>query len=411
MKMNKFVVLSVVAAFSLALTACGDDSSDETNSGPSNSIEATLGQSVLNNYADIVYASYSDSLTAAEAMDVAIDALIADPTPDTMNAAREAWLASREPYLQTEVYRFYEGPIDMEPGGPEGLLNAWPMDEAWVDYVRGDGGESQGIINKPDLYPEITADLLESLNEAEKDDNIATGYHAIEFLLWGQDDEDPFVSGAGKRPFTDYIADGSGTASNQTRRAQYLKVVSTMLIGHLTGLKAAWAPNANNYRASFVAQTPTAGVAKIMTGMIVLAGFETGGERVQAALASGGQEDEHSCFSDNTHRDMIQDVQGIQNVFLGTYGAVSGPGIKDLVAANDPALAARIETAIADALSAANRLPIPFDQAIASSNAEGRAIVENLVTQLRVANDALRDAFVFYGFEIPEDTLAFDEGA
>ena len=58
--------------------------------------------------------------------------------------ARKAWLAAREPYGQTEAFRFYGGPID-DAKGPEGRINAWPLDEAYIDSVKGKAGS--GIIN------------------------------------------------------------------------------------------------------------------------------------------------------------------------------------------------------------------------------------------------------------------------
>ncbi len=356
-------------------------------------LNAETAAAAVNTYAEIAYATYSDSLITAQALDQAITAFVDAPSAAGLEAAKNAWLAARDRYLETEVYRFYEGPID-NAEGPEGLLNAWPMDEAYVDYVEGDC--CSGIIN--DTSVAITAEELEGLNEAGKDDNIATGYHAIEFLLWGQDLDD---AGPGARPFTDYLTDGNGTAANQDRRGLYLRTVSTMLVGHLEMLKNAWAPDADNYRASFVAADPQEGIRRIMTGMIILAGFETGGERVQAALTSGDKEDEHSCFSDNTHRDMIQDVQGIVNVFKGTYGSITGTGIKDVIEASDAALAAEITGKLSEALAAANALPVPFDQAIATTNTEGRAIVETLVTKLRSAESSLESAFTLFGLEIP----------
>jgi putative iron-regulated protein len=378
----------------LFFVACGDDGESSTNAGTSTGLNTATATAALGTYAEIVYATYNDSLTAAQTMNAAIVAFVDAPTEAGLTAAKEAWLAAREPYLQTEVYRFYEGPID-NADGPEGLLNAWPMDEAYVDYVV--DSETAGIIN--DTSIEITAESLENANEFGKDDNIATGYHAIEFLLWGQDLSD---TGAGARPYTDFLVDG-GTAANQDRRGLYLKTASTLLIGHLEGLKNAWAPNASgNYRSEFVALDAAEGVRRIMTGMIILAGFETGGERVQAALTSGDKEDEHSCFSDNTHRDMIQDVQGIVNVFNGAYGSVSGTGIKAVIEATDPALAADIETKLGEALAVANALPIPFDQAIALSNTEGRAVVENLVVKLRSTESAMESAFTLFGLTIPE---------
>jgi len=45
---------------------------------------------VLDTYADIAQAGYEDSLTTAKALQEAIDALIADPSQETLDAAREA---------------------------------------------------------------------------------------------------------------------------------------------------------------------------------------------------------------------------------------------------------------------------------------------------------------------------------
>ena len=135
--------------------------------------------------------------------------------------------------------------------------------------------------------------------------------------------------------------------------------------------------------------------------MIILSGFETGGERLQTALDSGDQEDEHSCFSDNTHRDMIQDVQGVQNVYLGTYGSVSGTSIKDIVAEQDAELADRLESEIAASLAAGNALQPPFDQEIASDNAEGRARVQALIDALRTQEATLEEVFRLFELDVP----------
>ena len=194
-------------------------------------------QAVVDHYAEGVSASYEASLETATAMDVAIDAFVADPTDESLEAAKESWLGARESYGLTEAFRFYGGPIDNEENGPEGLINAWPLDEAYVDYV--DGDEAAGIVNDPDTYPTIDAELLTSLNEQGGEANISTGWHAIEFLLWGQDLSD---DGPGERPVSDYT-----TADNADRRATYLTVASDLLLEHLTGLVEAWAPDAENF--------------------------------------------------------------------------------------------------------------------------------------------------------------------
>ena len=351
-------------------------------------------------YAELVEASYADSLADAETLNERVLAFVAAPSDATLDDARGAWLQSREPYLQTEVYRFYDGPIDNPDDGPEGLLNAWPLDEHYLDYVEGDA--EAGLINDTTLT--LDADTLVTLNEAGGEKNIATGYHAVEFLLWGQDLND---DGPGARPYTDYVVGEGGTASNQDRRGAYLSLVSDLMLTHLGQVADAWAPGAA-YRAAFEAD-PERSFAKILTGMIVLSGFETGGERLQASLDSGDQEDEHSCFSDNTHRDMVQDVRGVLNVWEGQYsrldGAlVSGVSVREIVEEVAPDLAASLDAQIRESLTLAEALQAPYDQEIAPGNAEGNARVQALVVSLRAQEELLFEVFTAFGLtvQIPE---------
>src|SRR5262249_11199253 len=214
----------LVAAVSSALNGCP--------SGPATP-EAVIGP-----YAAHLFANYSDALLGAEQFADAVDAFLAAPTAAARAAAQSAWLAARPAYLTTEVARFSDGPIDNLDTGVEGFVNAWPLDEAYIDYVV--GMPDAGIINRPDLYPEITADVLTAANEGQSETTISTGWHAIEFLLWGQD-LDP--NGAGKRPYTDYVTDDSGTAAHQDRRGTYLRVVADLLVEQLTQVRDAWAPD------------------------------------------------------------------------------------------------------------------------------------------------------------------------
>jgi putative iron-regulated protein len=390
--------LAVLAAFG-CLPACSDDGDVPSTSDATAAMESARGT-----YSSIVSASYEDSLELAQALDDAIADFLEEPSEAGLEAARGAWLASREPYLQTEVYRFYDGPIDNPDDGPEGLINAWPMDEAYVDYVvDGDELEHEGLVNDPDV--EITGEELEGLNEAGGEKNIATGFHAIEFLLWGQDlDED----GPGARPNTDYVEGDDGTAENQDRRGLYLSTTSSLLVGHLEDLVDAWAAgDDSNYRAELDGVTPKEAFTRILTGMVVLSGFETGGERIQTALDSGDQEDEHSCFSDNTKRDMVQDVQGVLNVWEGRYeridgSVVSGPGVREVVRAKSTALADELDERIARSLELANALGPRFDREISFDNPDGRARVEALAESLRVQNDLLEDVFRGFQLTVPE---------
>lgn len=351
--MHRYVLFFVLALSAALLAACGSTGEDRA--------------AVASSYADIAFASYEDAYAAAVDLDAAIDALVAEPSEATMQAARDAWRAAREPYGQTEAYRFADGPIDAADG-PESLLNAWPLDEAYVDYVEGD--PDAGIINRPGDYPVIDADLLVELNERGGEENVASGYHAIEFLLWGQDLSE---AGAGARPASDFT-----TAPHAQRRAQYLTVASDLLLRHLGTLVEAWdLAGASNYRTTFLALDADRVLRNMITGIATLAESELAVDRMFVAVNNQDQEDEHSCFSDNTHRDIITNAQGVANVWRGRYErtdgtVVSGPSLADLVAEIDADVAAQVDTNLDDALAAVEAIPVPFDRAIIES--EGAVI-------------------------------------
>ncbi len=318
---------------------------------------------VLENYANIVLASYEDSREAAKAMQTTLAAMVKAPNTGSYRAAKEAWLAARVPYLQTEAYRMYAGPID-DDAGPEGFMNGWPMDEAYVDYVKGD--MNTGIINRPDLFPNMTPALLKELNEKDGEANIATGYHAIEFLLWGQD-QNALPNDAGLRAFTDYLPTTS-SVKNVERRGQYLNTAADLLITDLNYLVEAWKDSQENYRKNFLAN-PKVSLRLVLQGAKELIGNEMAGERMQVIYDTRNQEDEHSCFSDNTHNDVIWDIQGLFNVYTGTYKRLDGTLIKgisisDLVREKDPKLDADMLALFAVAQKSAQSIVPPFDQAI-----------------------------------------------
>jgi len=349
-----------VSVLSLVLLgACSDD----TNEGGTGTKADPLANAspVAEQYAKNVHANYSEILDKARALKTAVDAFVATPSAATQQAAKDAWVAARLPYGPSEVYRFYGGPIDDEETGPEGAINAWPLDENFIDYTRDD--EDAGIINHPELVADLTKDVIRGENEKGGEKNISTGYHAIEFLLWGQDDEDPKLKTAGQRPFTDYVTSG-GTAKNQERRGQYLKLVAEILVEDLEQVAAAWEPGKDNYAKTFVAD-PKDAVTKMLTGMGSMANAELSGERMTVAYKNRGQEDEHSCFSDTTNADILGNFVGIQNVYLGKYGSTDGPGLDELVKAVDPALDAQMKSELDAALAAVNALQaVPFDFAI-----------------------------------------------
>lgn len=381
--MRRHLVLPLIF-FASVLAACS--SSDEvggasSSSGSPGRDPLANARPVVDQYAKNLYLNYVECRDKARALQRAIDAFVATPSATTHEEAKAAWIAARVPYALSEAYRFYGGPID----DIEGEINAWPLDENFIDYTRDD--TDAGIINHPELVPEITKAAIARKNEEGGEKNIATGFHAIEFLLWGQDTDEPEAKTAGKRPYTDYLTTG-GTAKNQARRGQYLKVVAELLADDLEKVAAAWEPGKENYATTFPV-SPRDAITKMLTGMGALANAELSGERMTVAYKNRGQEDEHSCFSDTTDADLLGDFVGIQNVYLGKYGESDGPGIDELVHAVDPALDTQMKSDLDAGVAALQAMQsVPFDLAIASPDGslERRNVLEAIKAVKKTAN-------------------------
>ncbi len=347
---------------------------------------------VLETYAQIVLATYQDTLAAAQALDSSVDALLANPSEQTLAEARDRWRAARIPYGHSEAFRFYAGPIDQD-GGPEGQLNGWPLDENHIDAVANGYNAAPGlnIIGNPDKFPDITPQLIAAQNEAGGEKNIASGYHAIEFLLWGQDlNQTP--DAAGQRPYTDFVAKGNAATDVAARRGQYLKAATTLLVSDLQSLVDAWTvnedPAATSYRRNFVQGDVYTGIKRMLTGMVGLSEVEMAGERMAVPLLSGDQEEEQSCFSDTTGDDLRANTAGIETVYRGRYqridgSVVSGPSLADLTAKADAMVGAEMDARLERTQAAMQAISNPFDREIHPDNKEGNARVQAGVDDLR----------------------------
>ena len=322
-------------------------------------------------YINLAFKSYEKAADDAAVLAKVVDAFLATPSDETLGAARKAWLAARPAYLHTEAFRFYDGPIE----AVEGEINSWPMNEAYIDYVE--GKPDAGIINDPKV--KLDVDSLEGVNQKQDEADVTIGWHAIEFLLWGQDLS---ATGPGNRPFTDYIA-GKG---NNDRRREYLKLVTDQLAKELHGLEERWEfEEPDNYATAFKALEPREAVGRMINGMAILAGYEFMSERLGVALDSGDQEDEHSCFSDNTKQDFVHDLVGIKAVWTDAK-------IAELVAAQDPALAKRVDGLFADTETKINALGDPWDQVLAApKDSTARKDAEAVVASLQALADGLKD--------------------
>jgi putative iron-regulated protein len=347
-----------------------------------------LKKDVLKHYASTVLFAYDESLTEAQLLKTAIDQFVQAPDNTKFQACKNAWLDARLPYGVTEAFRFYGGPIDDEDG-PEGLINAWPMDESFIDYVQ--GNPLAGLINQPLNYPQINAMVLEELNETISETSIFTGYHAIEFLLWGQDLS---TTGPGERSYTDYVT--GGTAPHPERRGQYLSTVANLLVDHLTSVRDEWTSDAT-YRKTITEATDVDVVlGYLFTSLGSLSKGELAGERMFVAIDTKDQENEHSCFSDNTINDIKMNFEGLKTVYYGTYynnPNISGANLHQLAEKMAPEKAEKAKAAFDAAEQAINALPAPFDQAIVNQSNQ----ILPAITALRTLSDRLSDVGLAVG--------------
>ena len=377
--------------------------------------EAPSQDAVLKTYADIALATYEDALTRAKALEEANKALTENASDETLAAAREAWKASRPAYQQTEAFRFGNPIVD----DWEGRVNAWPLDEGLIDYVdAGYGTESDSnplyvanviasdeitlggeTIDVTTITPELLQDKLQEAGGVEA--NVATGYHAIEFLLWGQD-LNGTEAGAGDRPATDFATGDACTNDHCDRRGAYLNAASELLVSDLEEMVGNWKED-GAARKAFL-DNPTAGISAILTGMGSLSYGEQAGERMKLGLLLHDPEEEHDCFSDNTHVSHYYDVVGINNVYTGTYeridgSKVEGPSVSDLVEAKAPEVDKELKSDLQDTLSAMRAVydaaegGEAYDQQIGEGNAEGNArvqtAIDDLVAQTRTIERAV----------------------
>jgi putative iron-regulated protein len=247
------------------------------------------------------------------------------------------------------------------------------------------GGRTVDVSN---ITPALLSDTLHEIDEVEA--NVATGYHAIEFLLWGQD-LNGTGPGAGARPASDYSLSNC-TNGHCDRRAAYLKAATELLVSDLADMAALWAEG-GEARENLLNGDPQAGLITILTGMGSLSYGELAGERMKLGLMLHDPEEEHDCFSDNTHHSHYYDALGIRNVYTGEYTRVDGSKVKGAslsayVAKKDPALDRELRARL-DATMAAMRVLVDmaeggmaYDQMIGSESPKGNQVVQNAIDGL-----------------------------
>ncbi len=443
LRKSKVLAASLSFAAVLALSGCTPSQQNQDVA----KIESVKSQSILSAYSDIALANYDDALKDAINLKFRIDAFATNPNEQTFQEAKKAWLLSRESYGQTEIFRLSNGPIDAEEGwvadaygALEGQLNAWPLDENMIDYTVDANGEktsgniidTNGVFNpggeeaQPVNVNNITVDALTALNENGGEANVSTGYHAIEFLLWGQDQDysnfmkDSVTKGAltaGQRPLSDFTND-----SKAQRRLAYLKAAADKVVQDLKVVKSAWEKGVDGttglYQAALQGELTGANANKniptkealsqILAGMGVFIKSELANERIAVAVLTPSEEDEHSCFSDNTHRDILTNYLGFKNILTSTYnGKKYGPSMLDAVDAQTKARIVNLMGSIESKINEIDKLAKTkehFDYQIHLGNPHAKNIVK-LKNEMRKLGDEMVNVAKAYGIDLTTDDV------
>ncbi|MFT6030281.1 MAG: putative iron-regulated protein [Oleiphilaceae bacterium] len=411
------IALSIAFALSAALAGCQSNMLSETIVPAESASQSNIisSENVIKTYIDIAQANYGDALISAKTLEQEIDSFLASPSEENLAKAKQAWINARIPYQQSEVYRFGNSVVD----DWEGKVNAWPLDEGLIDYVGSAyGTESDenpfyaaNIIANPKpliggkeidaskISMVFLADTLHEIDEVES--NVATGYHVIEFLLWGQDlhGTNP---GAGMRPASDYSLNNC-TGGNCERRQDYLKSATSLLVKDLGDIHQSWLGE-GEAKLDLISKGIDGGLSTMLTGMGSLAYAELAGERIKLGLMLHDPEEEHDCFSDNTHWSHFYDAKGIKNIYLGEYtridqSKVTGNSLSQLVRQIDTALDDEMQSKLniteqsmqvmVDQAVSGNT----FDVLIGEGNTQGnkiiRAILDALVDQAKTTEKVI----------------------
>jgi len=339
--------------FFLALSvACSSDD------GNSNTATGFDDPEVIQSYSSaIILPTYQLLDERAATLDSAVNDLVASPNDTNLQAARDAWVASREPWESSEGFLF--GPVDSLGFDP--ALDSWPVNRTDLDAV---------LASDDDLTQAFVANLADEQK----------GFHTVEYLLFGDG--------------------GSKTAADLTpRELEYLQATTAELADVANQLATSWTDGTEGREAyATVFSTagdqgntvyPSLGAAgqEIVGGMTLILDEVANGKIADPFDAQDPTLVE-SQFSYNSLTDFRNNLRSIENAYNGA--AFSGSGtrsISDWVASQDPELDDRIKSELATTGAAIEAIPEPFRDAI--SDPEAADEIEAAQESLRALQDTL----------------------
>lgn len=366
---------SIILTTALTLT-CASEVAFSAATKKMNLPDSEISQ-IKQKYSKHVLKSYELVLSTNQVLLEKTRELAKNPTDANLEAAKSAWKSARSAYSTTEPFRFYGGPIDAADSGPEGLMNAWPIDESYIDYVK--GNPTSGFISNKTLLPKITKETLAELNEKGGERNVATGYHAVEFLLWGQDFS---TKGPGERSVNNFGND----ADIQSRRSQSLIALCELLVDHSNLLVNAWKPG-STYLLAWDKEPSGEILRRILVGITSLSADEMAGERMTVAFEKNDPEHEQDCFSDFSVQDLKANETGILSIYTET-------GLKDLFEKINNSQAKKLFAEIQTVLDGYSKVTGPMDTAILDVKSKDRkqlkAIIPHLQKQAQIISHIVK---------------------
>ncbi|HEX7927766.1 MAG TPA: imelysin family protein, partial [bacterium] len=318
---------------------------------------------------DVVTTTYNAMCHAAEDLQTAVTTLQADPSDVNVAAARDAWLAVREPWERSEAFLF--GPV--ESNGVDPAVDSWPLDLSAVSSGLASGG-TYGLTN-----PETK------------------GFHAIEYALWA-------ITGT-KNDSAANVAANLALDSDKTRN---LGTIVSDMVKRARIVSNAWV---TSYGGGFIKSgnggnhvSQKSALQEMIEAMAGIAD-EVGTGKIGGPVNGTGDDPENdveSQFSFNSITDFHNNILGIKIAYLGEYADTptqQSGSLSALVADSDVDLDGAVVAAINDAIAKIDLISVSdFHDGDPAGATGGAAAITALGTLADLLNGDLKDFL---------DTVAF----
>ncbi len=327
-----------------------------SSSSPPKTESSDLQITIIKDFADVVIIpTYQQLVAKAAKLSQTTNAFTSNPNETTLKAARDAWIAARAPWEQSEAFAF--GPADSL--GYDGDLDDWPVNETDV----------KAVINSNE---KITQEFIGNLQTTEK------GFHTMELLLFGNNNN---------KKAKDF----------SPRELTYLKALATAFDATAKELLQSWQSGVQGkppYRQVLVTAgdennpaypTVAAAIEEIVQGAMGCLD-EVGNEKIGEPLATKSAEGLESRFSHTSLNDFKNNVLSVNNAYLGevAMAGTSGKSLSELVAQKDPELDKQVKEEINKAIAAIDAVPAPIETNLTN---------ESALTKLEAAQTAVLALF------------------